>query len=154
MANDRKAQLHPGQMMPDFELRSSTGQSLRLSDFRNRNNLVLIFPEAAQRDHLPDYLAELEDKQSDFKDESTRVLLILPPGDQPFANEMVYSDPVGSAYPAVSAADYLLKPGSVAIVVDRFGEIDAIFRQEPGEALPPGDVLLEEVRFIELQCPE
>jgi peroxiredoxin len=35
--------LSVGQLAPDFSLKSHNGQSVRLSDFRNRCNVVLVF---------------------------------------------------------------------------------------------------------------
>jgi peroxiredoxin (alkyl hydroperoxide reductase subunit C) len=35
--------LNPGTLAPDFELRSHTGQTVRLSDFRGKQNVVLAF---------------------------------------------------------------------------------------------------------------
>jgi peroxiredoxin len=46
-ANPPKTQLKVGDEAPDFTLPSTTGQSVKLSDFRGKKNVVLAFFPAA-----------------------------------------------------------------------------------------------------------
>ncbi|MCL4562772.1 MAG: peroxiredoxin family protein [Chloroflexi bacterium] len=148
----------PGEMAPDFSLPSLRGETLRLSDFRNRSNLILVFVGQPPDPRIEDLLAGLAEGARELSEQNTRLLVVLPLNqDQPAAWASLpftfLSDPEGKAdrlfavptpqgfYPAI-------------YTIDRYGEIYSADRLLPGKLIPRPEDLFDILQFIEFQCPE
>lgn len=158
----RENRLHSGQMMPDFTLTTSEGEPIRISDFRNRYNLVLIFTGDTSTEPLQDFLEDLSDRKSDIQALDARAFVIVP-GDEARAarfqsrmglNLTVLADPDGSVYHRVLGIDRNVLANLQVYVIDRFGEIYSSFETGDHESLPTADEVLSWLDFIEIQCPE
>ncbi|MDK1343875.1 peroxiredoxin [Streptomyces sp. 378] len=65
-----------GEKAPDFELKDNHGRSVRLSDFRGRKNVVLLFYPFAFTGVCTGELCELRDNLPQFSDRDTELLAV------------------------------------------------------------------------------
>ncbi|MEU0223479.1 peroxiredoxin [Streptomyces sp. NPDC006284] len=65
-----------GDKAPDFELKDNHGATVRLSDFRGRRNVVLLFYPFAFTGVCTDELCEVRDNLPQFSDRDTQVLAV------------------------------------------------------------------------------
>ncbi|MGW6294724.1 peroxiredoxin [Streptomyces sp. NPDC055058] len=65
-----------GDKAPGFELKDNHGRTVRLSDFRGRNNVVLVFYPFAFTGVCARELSELRDNLPRFTDRDTRLLAV------------------------------------------------------------------------------
>jgi len=149
----------PGYMIRDFTLRSSWGEDLRMSSFRGRTNLVLVF--AGQSDAMRGFLSEMAQRSREFSEQETRVVAILvrsrevrsvPTSDDSPILELY--DETMNVHLLSGATDENVCPVPLVYVTDRFGEIVATY-SAPDHALPPKvDEILRTLEFVNHQCPE
>jgi|YelNatPaOPRAMG01_1025707.scaffolds.fasta_scaffold38185_3 peroxiredoxin len=151
---------HPrsaGEIMPDFTLASNRGQFIRISDYRGRSNLVLIFCEDGKSEATRSFLRQASQRLFQFEDEEAELLAVVQAESLPeqFANLSFSAllDAKGHAHQLAGFAHggELLPP--LVYVIDRFGEIRSVFYSKE---TPEADVssVLEWVRYINLECPE
>jgi peroxiredoxin len=160
METDR---LKPGKLMPDFALPNATGERVRLSDYRNRANLAVIFSGGMDTQEVEALISGLMDYRARFGEESGEALVVLP-----MTQEAVWRmqrglnppfpllvDPDGAVHRRLFATRGDNAPFFTVYVLDRYGEIFGIL-QEPVESASPQvmEEIYEWLRFIELQCPE
>ncbi len=145
------------QMVPDFTLASSTGREYRLSSFRGRRDLVLVFvgagAEAEPWAPASNLLRSLAQHTAELDDEEALVLAI-------FQGEMVAAEALRKRdhLPFVVLADrdgavhrrYGAIAEAAAYLTDRYGEI---YEARRGD-LPSSDDLLASLRHINAACPE
>lgn len=147
-----------GEMMPDFALVSMNGSRVRISDYRGRRNLVLIFCVSGNSKETCSLLQDVSGRRSEFEGEEAQVLVIvLKTDDQaelrrnlPFPVQQGEGDHAHELA-GVDANEKDFRP--VIYVVDRYGEIRHICRQEMPSCANVG-AILEWVRYINLECPE
>ena len=72
-----------GDVVPDFELPSQNNEKIKLSDFRGKKNVVVVFYPAAFTGTCTGELCALRDDLSAFKNENVELLAIS--CDTPFA---------------------------------------------------------------------
>ncbi|MCK8432014.1 peroxiredoxin [Streptomyces sp. D2-8] len=65
-----------GEKAPDFELKDNHGRAVRLSDFRGRKNVVLLFYPFAFTGVCTGELCELRDHLPQFSDRDTQLLAV------------------------------------------------------------------------------
>lgn len=65
-----------GEEAPDFELRDQDGQARRLSDYREKKNVVLVFYPLAFSGICTGELCQLRDELSSFDNEATTTLAV------------------------------------------------------------------------------
>ncbi|WP_046469859.1 peroxiredoxin [Allosalinactinospora lopnorensis] len=68
--------IEAGQSAPDFALTDQHGQAVRLSDFRGRKNVVLVFYPLAFSGVCSGELCELRDNISDFETDDVQLLSV------------------------------------------------------------------------------
>ncbi len=154
--------LHTGQMVPDFSLSSTSGRSIRISDYRNRSNLVLVFPLFARLPELQGLLHTLTELKAEFSEQEAQLLLVLPGSLEAAEGVKDAADfpfPILADEQSVSARFALSQDAEgqmtgVAYVVDRFGEIFNVSRTGEGDTVPAPEEVLDWLQFIEIQCPE
>lgn len=88
-----------GQDAPDFELRDQHKQPVRLSDFRGKKTVVLVFIPFAFSRICTGELCTLRDELDEFQNDDVQVLAIT--CDSPFANA-AWSEREGYAFPVLS----------------------------------------------------
>ncbi len=146
-----------GELMRDFVLTSARGQRVQLSDYRARQNLVVVL---AGHDRY-ELLRELGRRQMALRGEQANVLAVVA-GTQadaarikqeaqvPFA---VLADPDGQVHASLGAVKNG-QPAPALYVTDRFGEVFAGFRTAEGKTLPNADEVVEWLVFVNEQCEE
>lgn len=151
----QEAQIRRGLQLPDFGLPVIPEGVVRVSDFRNRQNLIIIFRGNADSARVENLYRDLTHNQSDLEWEDTQVLWIIetlnPEPVEP-REFPVLVDEGGKVYRQLFGTQVERKPNY--LVLDRFGEL-----YDFGPVYSDGDPvdaqeLLDMVRFIELQCPE
>jgi peroxiredoxin len=88
-----------GSLAPDFELKDSSRQLVKLSDFRGRKNVVLVFYPAAFSNICSGELCTLRDQSLDFVGEDVQLLAISV---DPIASLRAFTEQNGFDYPLLS----------------------------------------------------
>jgi len=91
--------LNVGDLAPDFELRSHTGDVVKLSDFRGKKNVVVVFYPAAFTPTCSGELCTLRDQRVDFVGDDVQLLAISV---DPVASLRVFAEQNGFDYPLLS----------------------------------------------------
>ena len=162
MADGPQARPGKGQLIRDFTLTSTVGQSVSLSDYRGRSNLLLVFAEG--EDCSPDLkiLAGIAADYGRLLDEQTQVLAIMQcplelatrlkkQANLPFP---LLVDEDGRIHRSVGAADNDGHPATAIYITDRFGEVFAVYRAAEGQPMPDLQEIVSWLAFINSQCPE
>lgn len=88
-----------GQEAPDFELPNQFGEPVRLSDFRGRKNVVLMFYPFAFTPTCTGELCAIRDERADFVNDDVQVLAV---SCDPKASLKVYAEQQGFEHPLLS----------------------------------------------------
>jgi peroxiredoxin len=160
----------PGHMIRDFELPSSTGGRVRVSSFRGRKNLLLVFP--GRSDAMRAFLEDAAKRSSEFATQEAVIITVLlearSEGDASGANHsstshaitnldprvVVLHDDSPSAYRLSGALDKHGESIPLLYLTDRFGEIALAYSAESHTAPPSVDEILRTLDFLNQQCPE
>ena len=127
-----------GDKAPDFTLKSSTGEEIRLSQFFGKKNMVLFF---YPRDEGPTCVKEAEafrDSYGDFKERDTEVIGISGQSVEShkgFATHhnlpyILLSDADGNVRKLYGVASTFGVPGRVTFVIDKEGIVVHIFASQ------------------------
>lgn len=128
------AALQPGQEAPDFELKDQTGQPVRLSDYREKKAVVLVFYPFTFSGTCEGELCALRDEIEIFQNDDVETLAVSV--DSPFAHK-TWAEQQGYQFPLLSdywphgavARDYGVFNETVGaaeratFVIDQAGEI-------------------------------
>ncbi len=68
--------IQAGEMAPDFELSNQHGEKIKLSDFRGKKNVIVVFYPAAFTGKCTGELCALRDDLSSFQNEKVELLAI------------------------------------------------------------------------------
>ncbi|MFC9547362.1 peroxiredoxin [Streptomyces sp. NPDC056956] len=88
-----------GDKAPDFELKDNHGRTVRLSDFRGRSNVLLVFYPFAFTGVCTGELGELRDSQPRFADRDTQLLAV---SNDSIHTLRVFAEQEGLEYPLLS----------------------------------------------------
>ncbi|MFE7435325.1 peroxiredoxin [Streptomyces tendae] len=88
-----------GDKAPDFELKDNHGRTVRLSEFRGRKNVVLIFYPFAFTGVCTGELCEVRDSLPQFSDRDTQVLAV---SNDSIHTLRVFAEQEGLEYPLLS----------------------------------------------------
>jgi len=149
-----------GLRFPNFELMADSGRTMRVSDYRDGSNLVLIFTD--DRSATAKLLAEIARAYDQLKNEEADIIAVGGCSREecarirgqlrlPFA---VLADEDGRVHRQVGASDEQGHAAAALYVTDRYGEIFAIYRTRDGQALPTATEILNWLEFVNSQCPE
>lgn len=149
-----------GRRFRDFVLRSTDGRLIRLSDYRGRSNLVLIF--ADDRSESKQLLSQLASEYANMKNEQAEVLAIVCSSPQ---KTILGEDGLKFPYPVLVDEDRSIHYQAGAVdqqggcaaavyVTDRFGEVFGLYRTRDNQPLPKVADILNWLEFINSQCPE
>ncbi len=146
-----------GELMHDFVLTSAGGDRVQLSQYRGRDNLVLILAT----DHEHKLLCDLAARGGAFRSEQARVLAIIAGAE---ADAARVQRETGVPFPVLADSDGRVHsslgamrngaPAAALYVTDRFGEVFAAFRTAEGKALPDADDIVDWLGFVNRQCEE
>jgi hypothetical protein len=125
--------LDRGMLLRDLPATTLARESVRVSDFRGRRNLVLVF-SGDDREEAP-LLVALRAAQADLQEEEAVVLIANAAGE------------LREIYGAISPQGH---PLAAVFITDRYGEIFFAARG----TLPDVPAVLDWLRFINAQCPE
>ncbi len=148
-----------GRRLHEIELRSAPGRVIRLSDYRGRSNLVLIFTD--DRPASKQLLTDLAGQYTEIKDQEAEILVIVRTQEQ--ASEVkqqlklpypVLADQDGRIYRYAGAIDAQQRHAAAVYVTDRFAEVFAVYRTRDGQPLPGVADILSWLEFVNSQCPE
>jgi mycoredoxin-dependent peroxiredoxin len=131
-----------GDQAPDFALKDQNNQEVRLSDFRDRRNVLVVFYPLAFTGTCQGELCQLRDNLNDFVNDKVQVLTLSV--DSPYAHK-VWADREGYEFPLL--ADFW-PHGAVA-------QAYGVFDDERGIA-NRGTFLVDRagvVRFAEMNLP-
>lgn len=90
-----------GAIAPDFALRDQNNQEVRLSDFRSKRNVLLVFYPLAFTGTCQGELCAVRDNLNDFMNESVQVLTVSvdsPPVHKVWAEQQGYQFPLLSDF--------------------------------------------------------
>lgn len=149
-----------GQLIRAFDLVSTEGAKISVSDYRGRSNLVLVF--AGGDSHSLELLARIANGYKKIQEEQTEVLVVLQcttekaarVKDEARAKFPVLVDPDGRIHCLMGAQDRRGQPEMAVYVTDRFGEVFATFRESQKQAMPTVQEILGWLIFVNSQCPE
>jgi peroxiredoxin len=152
--------LSPGQLIPEFSLPASNAEIVRISDFRGRRSLVLVFAGTGDR-RCFDLLRELATYPSDIEYNEAKIVLILARAasdndvfeQTAAARFTLLLDEDGGVHRRFGAATNNGTEAAVYIT-DRYGEIYAAYRTSDGTPLPDADSVLKSLAHLLAECPE
>lgn len=142
-------------LIPPFELLSAEGQAVNVWQFKQWNNLLLLFLPGADCPGCMEFLDGLKRDYHQYHEERTVALVIVRGGvheavnlrdrlDPPF--QILY-DPEGHV-----TEQYAYQTPAV-FVTDRFGELKAEWIARDGRFPSQKDVM-DVIELINLECPE
>lgn len=149
-----------GHLLRDFSLQTTSGNKIKLSDYRGRASLVLVFP--GDEDWSSKLLSDLAIRSAEIKQEEAEVLLITWPGhgrvqesqDQANVPYAVLIDRDGRLHEQFGAVDAQGRACPALYVTDQFAEVFAVYRSRDGQKLPTFTEILSWLEFVNSQCPE
>lgn len=142
-----------GDTAPDFDLKDSKGTQVKLSDFQDKNNVVVYF---YPKDDTPGCTAQacsFRDSYEDFVNAGAEVIGISSDGGtshQKFKERhelpfVLLSDPGGTVRSAYGAYDLFgMIPGRVTFVIDKHGKVVHRFDSQ----LNPTKHIKEAIRIL------
>ncbi|HET8666973.1 MAG TPA: redoxin domain-containing protein [Terriglobales bacterium] len=149
-----------GELIRDFELISTKGRKVSVSDYRGRLSLVLVFADGRPRSL--EFLTGVTKAYREIQDEQAEVLAVLQGTaekaarvkDRVRAKFPVLVDRDGRIHRLMGAQDRRGQPEMAVYVTDRFGEVFATFRESEKQAMPSVQQILGWLDFVNSQCPE
>lgn len=149
----------PGFMIRDFTLPSSGGETVRISDFRGRSNLAIVFP--GYSDAMLGFLEDAAGHAKELSEQDTVVVIVVPYGTEEDVISIprcppiiVLHDKTHAVYRLSGATDADSRPAPLVYLTDRFGEIVSTYGG-PGHSAPPSvGEILSTLEFLNHQCPE
>ena len=154
---------NPGDMLPGFTLPGGRGEPIGPGQYKGRRNLVLIFVHGGGCDLCRDLLTKFAERYSDYQAEEAEVLAVAPvtPTEAAsLANELqlpfpLLADADGAVHRRYGAISGPAEAGPAVFAADRYGEIQQRWRLDDSHlGLPGHDALVDELRFLGIQCPE
>jgi len=149
----------PGFMIRDFTLVSSRGESVSISSFRGRSDLVVVFP--GYLDAMRTFLEDVARHAEALEEENATLLAVVPYGPEESENAtancsptILLHDKALAVYRLSGATDSSGRPVALVYLTDRFGEIAATY-VAPGHSMPPSiKEIFSTLEFVNHQCPE
>lgn len=149
----------PGFMIRDFTLTSNRDEEIRISSFRGRSNLLVVFLGCS--DTMRTFLHDLEQRGRELSGQETTVVVVVPYGPEkqaipvgsnsPF---LVLYDKTQSVHQSSGATDENGRPVPLVYLTDRFGEIVSTYVAAAHSMAPKVPEILSMLDFVNQQCPE
>lgn len=93
--------VHLGDTAPDFELRDQTGQPVKLSDYRGKKHVVLVFYPLAFTGTCEGEMCQIRDQLEVYQNDEVQILAVsvdAPPTHKRWANEQGFDFPLLSDF--------------------------------------------------------
>jgi peroxiredoxin len=156
MASSNQSRLKVKELIPQFELKDLSGNEVVLWDFKEKNNLLLVFLQGQTCPHCTDFLHSISVNQDEFLEEQTVVLAIVRDNlhvAQGYRDELdawmpILNDSTGAVTDQYS--DIL----PAVFVTDRFQELRAEWVVGPKGSFPAQNEILDVLELMNLECPE
>ena len=151
-----------GEIVPDFVLFSTEGARVRISDYRGKRNVVLIFCRVGRSESVRNLLRDLSKWYREFVSEDAELFAVIQ-GERHKAGELnrsgllpypVLMDTEGHVHDRFGAPVPAQDPLPMVCVADRYGEIRHVCRAGDPKTSCGAQEILDWVRFINLECPE
>jgi peroxiredoxin len=162
MMMDAIDKLATGQRLPNFHLSDLHGNTISLSSYRRRSNLVVLFsgePVTFAFTNLLDKLAEEYDGLDEHEAQALAVLTV-PHAEADSQREWtkdpfpVLIDPGNDVHREAGAVDETGHPAFTIAILDRYGVIYASYQVNNNTSPPSVQEMMEWLAYIELQCDE
>jgi thioredoxin-dependent peroxiredoxin len=151
-----------GEIVPDFALLSTMGARVRVSDYRGKRNIILIFCGAGRSKSVRSLVRQVSELYAEFVAEEAEVFAVVRGAGGEAEDLKCNCDP---PFPVLvdrenRAHDLFGSPASgqdflpLVCIVDRYGEVRHISRAGEPEASFGAPEILDWVRYINLECPE
>ena len=150
----------PGQCLRPFTLRSTHGQLVGLSNYRDRSAVVLILSDGTpEADTLMrDYARQYDEIR---KRDAEVLAIVCGSREEVIGIEKRLTVPLPALldegeklHRELGAMDEHGYCAAAVYVIDRFSEVFASYRAVNGDALPDVSEILSRIEFISFQCPE
>lgn len=138
-----------GKTLPEIKFTESDGHTFRLSDFKDRKNLVLLFGN----DSAIGLLDDMAKRRKDLEEADGQVIAILD-GDRPRSKDWPFLMPAGADPERAIKLEPDEPDGLAVYIADRWGEVFYVSRTGPGEQAPTADNILDWLSFVVMQCEE
>ncbi len=152
-----------GQMLPQFTLPAAGGRVVRLWEYKQREQIVLFIlhgTECAEcRRVLEDYAA----CYPAFREQETQLLALFPApleAVERLQQELqlpfpLLADAAGGTIRKLTLWDEARnQPQPALLVADRYGALYASYMAEHEDEWPSPDLVLRDLEYIAIQCPE
>lgn len=145
-----------GRLLQPFVLRAGEGRTIRLADYRQRSNVVLVLHHGVACVACRAFLDALAGEAAGLSAEEAVVLAVGP--DRPEAH-LAHEGASRLPFPLLSDPDGQVArrerlPVPAVVVADRFGEIWAAWAAGPRHFFPSAAEIHDWLRFVEFQCRE
>jgi peroxiredoxin len=152
-----------GEMLPQFQLPAAGGRMIRLWDYKQRRQVVLLALHGLDCADCQKLLASFAGRYADFREQETEILALLPMApealehwqaqlDLPFP---LLADATGKTLARLGAWDGALQAVlPTVLVADRYGALYSRYTAASEGDLPAPDVVLKDLEYIAIQCPE
>jgi peroxiredoxin len=152
-----------GEMLPLFSAPAAGGRMVHLWEYKQRQQLVLLLLHGPDCPACRELLAAFAARYTDFREQATEVLALLPATLEavetlqgqlrlPFP---LLADAVGAIFERLGAWESARRAARPALLVaDRYGALYARYAADEAGDLPSPDVVLKDLEYIALQCPE
>lgn len=146
-------------MIRDFTLVSNRGEDIRISSFRGRSNLAVVF--LGHSDAMRIFLEDAVRHAVALEEEDTILVAVVPYGPEESESAaancspiVVLHDKTHAVYRLSGATDDNGRLVPLVYLTDRFGEIAATYVAS-GHSIAPGiQEILSALEFVNQQCPE
>ncbi len=162
MADVENLTLQVERVIPDFRLPSLDGRYVSPRDYKQRQNLVIVYLDPHRYDRYADLLREFADNYQAYRDLETEILAVCPRPISELHGEVgglglpfpVLSDERGAVGQVYLGSPPGQGPLAAIFVTDRFlslrTQMVACFEGD----LPNQETILDWLGLIEMECPE
>jgi len=141
-----------GQALPEISGTSPDGSIIRVSDFRGRRNVVVIFSDQESDSPIQKLIQTVANRNDEIRNENAEIVIVAagPTGSVPFR---AISDDRYKLHRTIGAVDSVGNALAAVCIADRYGEVYAAEFCSDTRCLSADDIL-DWLEFIEIQCPE
>jgi FtsP/CotA-like multicopper oxidase with cupredoxin domain/peroxiredoxin len=109
---------------PDFALADSSGRMVRLSDFRDRANVVLVFSLGSGCTHCSEQLRGLAGRAAEFRSQASEIVVVTPDAEPSGTPRLhVTADPEAQAAPLFGMSPNNRSRSHGTFLIDRAGRV-------------------------------